>query len=108
VANAARQLGEAPPHGPAIGAEGDHGRRVLGHHGSLELVDEVRDVGPLELAGAGQHVGGQRGGVGVADVGDGQDVEPGEQVAEAPGVRERRDRVAADDDEGPQVEPPWV
>ena len=66
--------------------------------GGLELIDEVGEVGPLELARSRQHVGGERDRLVVEHAGDREHVELRDSAASMRrSIRQRDHRVAADD-----------
>ncbi|MFO0689166.1 MAG: hypothetical protein U0900_10675 [Myxococcota bacterium] len=87
---------EDPPHRSALG---DRGHRRRGK-GRLRLDHEI---GALELAGRRQHVGRELGERRLDDVEDDERVEAGEGALHALGLRERRERIRARDEERADV-----
>ena len=86
-ADASAELRERPPHGAAFGDRREDGGGVLAHHPRHEDVVDDREVGSFELAGARPHVGSERGRLRGDDVGNDEDVEPGERSGESRMVR---------------------
>ena len=90
---------ERPPGGPAVRGERHDGGRVLrGEHGR-ETVGEVRQVGALEWPGRREDVRRELGHVAVLDVRDDDDRRAPQRRFHALGIRERRDEVAAEDED---------
>ena len=94
--------GEHPPHRPAFGNrchDGLGGLEARAHGGELG----EGEVGPLELAGGGQDVGGELGHGPLGHVHHREHLEAAERSAEPLGLGEGRQRVAPGDEQGTDV-----